>query len=108
MKSYFIFRQMFGEFSACTIIVQGENLEEAVAKIDKEKVRTSNALYDEFLIKNFNYFPKIDRTNSQWPEIETGVSGEEFIETSIDGWYDWMQFQANLPDGYEFYYSHSG
>lgn len=106
MKTYFAFTQMFEPYSVCTIIVQAQELEEAVNKINKNQ---SNVWDDNLLVKDYNYFPKEDISDKKYlRDSQVGISGEEFIQTKTEGWYDWMQFQATLPDGYEFYYSHSG
>lgn len=37
-----------------------------------------------------------------------GISGELFLETNKEGWFDWIELYGNLPNGYEFSDGHDG
>lgn len=70
--------------------------------------------YDRVAMAKLDIFKKpykelveISKKNAQY-DTHPGISGVDFINTNTQGWYDWIEIMADLPEGYSFVDGHDG
>lgn len=138
MKNYYIFSEMNGCYSYEIIIVEANSLQEAINKADiaNRKVRDHN--YDPkldpdkgitenwesrhlFTEEEHKILGVRDSNKVNWLinnydrmlehshyACQQGISGNQFLRTNVEGWFDWIEMYGNLPDGYKYKDGHGG
>lgn len=51
-----------------------------------------------------SYEELLNLNNGGW----SGISGDKFLFTYTEGWFDWIKVKGNLPENYSYFDGHSG
>lgn len=96
-RECFLFVEMFTHQSLSVIIIQRNTLEEAVAVLHTTDYAGAIAN-----VRGFNYDPNSDVMDDHSTVLYTGVSGNKFLRTVEDGWFDWRKILCVCEENWEF------
>jgi len=126
MNKTFIFQKVFGSYEVVMWIVVADSMEEAFQAMRTyfENLYKDYREGDDFyvqhgiehqtpipahsLIKGVNYDPLNDvcEINSNW--ISYHSASGTYKKTKTEGWWDWKEFNSDLPKGYIVFEAHDG
>lgn len=123
---------MFGSYEYCVNIIQANSFQKACKILGtEEKIRGYNydpkkdpdyITYSIYNLKNSNRRIGIQEIKEHFKNnsyeklvkdcdercLKKSITGKSYITTTYEGWYDWIEAEINVPEGYYFSDGHQG